>query len=228
MSFKTEILKYYQHCTCFSVMFFALCIVFFVITYRNCRRSIMEFYKLQMHRLCPWPVIVLCSLVLCWVDKLIACRFALFVCGVHLLLSTVGLVALFCFFLVCLSLYCPFYCLSFFLLQSHKQLKQQQEEKTNKAPVKQRLNQNKFYVSVSMQRCATDAQTRKNHKYRCWNEAWQKSQPGSLSRLPSRPQYCSFPSVLSTRATDFSWSNHSLAHPLHNYLPADITIYISR
>lgn len=142
-------------------MFFALCIVFCVITYRNCRRSIMEFYKLQMHRLCPWPVILLHSLVLCWVDKLTTYRFGLFVCGVHLLLSTVGLVALFCFFwFVCL--YIAHFIASLFFLQSQKQLKQQQEEKTNKAPVKQRLNQNKFYVSVRMQRCATDAHTRKN------------------------------------------------------------------
>lgn len=199
-------------------MFFALCIVFFVITYRNCQRSIMEFYKLQMHRLCPWPVILLHSLVLCWVDKLIACRFALFVCGVHLLLSTVGLVALvFCFFLVCLSLYCPFYCLPFFLLQSHKQLKQQQEEKTNKAPVKQRLNQNKFYVSVSMQRCATDAHTRKN------TNICAETRPG---RKVSQEVYHGCHPGLNTVASRRSCQ--PVPHPLHNYLPADITIYISR
>lgn len=140
--------------------------------------------NMVMWRLCPWPVTWPHSHRLCWVDKLITCRFGLFVCGVHFFLSTVGQVAVqkHCFFFWFVCLYIAHFIASLFFLQSQKQLKQQQEEKTNKAPVKQRLNQNKFYVSVSVQRCATDAHMRKKYKYLCWNEAWQKSQPGSQSR----------------------------------------------
>lgn len=69
------------------------------------------------------------------------------------------------FWVVCL--YIAHFIASLFSLQSPKQLKQQQEEKTNKASVKQRLNQNKFDVSVGVQCCTTDAHARKKNTNIC-------------------------------------------------------------
>lgn len=80
----------------------------------------------------------------------------------------------------------------FFPLQSQKQLKQQQEEKTNKAPVKQRLNQNKFYVSVSMKCCVTDAPMRKNTNICAETRLGRKVSQEVYHGVPSSPQYCSF------------------------------------
>lgn len=117
----------------------------------------------------------------------------------------------------------------FFPLQSRKQLKQQQEEKTNKAPVKQRLNQNKFYVSVGVQRCATGAHVRKKNTNICteMRPGRQKVSQEVYHKVPSSSWHCSFLSVLSTPTPLLSLVQSQLS-TLHNYVPADISVKINK
>lgn len=164
-----------------------------------------------------WLVCDITSHIQWWVDKLMTHPF---VCGVHLLLRTVGLsecslVVFFLSFFWCVCLYIAHFIASISPLQSPKQLKQQQEEKTNKASVKHRLNQNKFNVSLGVQCCTTDAHAGRKTQISLlnWGLAEKVNQESIIKWLPVLDTV-----VSSSPATDYSWSNHSLAHYISTYL----------